>query len=598
MNKITKILLKLNILIYIAVLIFLAVIFFGIISMLQSYWYTGVFYNPTLLNIDFINPVKISFFIAFVSIFFISKLKRSLFELEEKNIEMEDKQKAQSDFFASMSHEIRTPMNAIIGMSQILMDDRGLAKRQAETVVTINNSSNMLLGLVNDILDFSKLQAGKLTLENIHFELDMVLNYLADTIGLQIKEKGLELVFSIDHNVDKSFFGDPLRVSQILLNLISNSIKFTDKGSITLVITTLNSTKESSLVQFEMKDTGIGIKKDKLKTLFQNYSQAEDNTSRKYGGTGLGLSIVKQLTSMMDGKVWVESEYGSGTSFFVNVRLKKDSRDKRRKYRLPSEDLMKKKVLIIEPREKSTASLKHMLNYFHISVVTASTVDEGKEYLKDEVFDILFIDEGLHNSYGMNDVALEAIDKKIIIEDWLDSLQKDETEYDTNYKYLKRPFNQQMLFDILLTLYNYKSENRVVDSYSKDDLLQLGKHKILVAEDNIINQKVIKGLLIDTEIEAFCVNNGEELLLKLETSSDEYKVILMDIHMPNLDGYEATRKIRKNTKYDDINIIAHSGDTSNEDIQKSINVGMQDFLAKPIEIKKFYKVLVTHLISK
>lgn len=595
-----KILLKFNTVTYILVLMFCAVIFSGVIIILKSYWLTGSFFNTNLLIVDFITPLIVAFFIILISIFFINYLRRDYLIMQEKNIEMENKLKAQSDFFASVSHEIRTPMNAIIAMSQILMDDHGLAKKQAQTVITINNSSNILLGIVNDILDFSKMEAGKLTLENIPFELDIILNYLADMVGLQIKEKGLELIFDIDHNVEKNFFGDPLRVSQILLNLISNAVKFTETGSITLSIKTLNSTKESSFIQFEVKDTGIGIKKDRLDTLFQNYSQTDSDTSRKYGGTGLGLSIVKRLTSMMDGSIWAESEYGRGTSFFINIRLQKDRRDTRRKYRLPSVELMKKKVLIIEPREGSTAALKNMLAYFHISATAVPSVKDAQTYLKGETFNVLFIDEELYSRDGIDDVALQTIEKKVIIEDWMDSLQKVDTGSSTDYKYLKRPFNQQMLFETILTLYNYKSENEVekIDSYSKDDLVKLGEHKILVAEDNKINQKVIQSLLVDTDIEAICVNDGEELIEKLYSATYKYKVILMDINMPNINGYEATYKIRQNSKYNDIDIIALSGDTSNEDIEKSISSGMQSHLAKPIDVKEFYRVLIRSLKSE
>ena len=598
MNRNKESLLQFNTSTYLLILISFAIVFSLILTLLQSYWYTGIFFDSNIFIIDFITSLIAASFITLISTFFIKYLNSSVLTMQEKNIEMDNKLKAQNDFFASMSHEIRTPMNAIIGMSQILMDDNDLSKRQTQAIVTINNSSKILLEIINDILDFSKIEAGKLSLESTPFELEVILNYLADMTGLQIQEKGLELVFDIDHNVEKKFYGDPLRVSQILLNLISNSIKFTETGTITLCIKTLNSTQESSFIQFEVKDTGIGIEKDKIPTLFQNYSQAGHDTSRKYGGTGLGLSIAKKLTSMMDGSIWAESEYGKGTSFFINIRLQKDLIDTRRKYRFPSAELMKKKVLIIEPREESTAALKNMLNYFHISVTAAISLEDAQKYLKNQKFDILFIDNELYNQNGINDKELQAITKKVLIEDWMDSFKKNDTRDNAKHIYLRRPFNQQMLFEIILTLHGYSSEHHEVkksSSYSKEDLVKLGHHQILVAEDNKINQKVIEGLLLETNIKAICVDNGQKLIKELYSSSYEYKVILMDINMPILNGYEATCKIREDNKYNNIKIIALSGDNSDEDIEKSIGSGMQHHLAKPIDVKEFYKVLSTSL---
>ena len=595
MNRKKENLLKFSTATYLLALTSFAIIFSVIATLLQSYWQTGVFFDTDLFIIDFITSLIVASFIVLISTFFIKYLKLNILKIQEENIEMDNKLKAQSDFFASMSHEIRTPMNAIIGMSQILINDNELTDRQTQAIVTINNSSKILLEIINDILDFSKIEAGKLSLENIPFELDVILNYLADMTGLQTQEKGLELVFDIDHNVEKKFYGDPLRVSQILLNLISNSIKFTDRGTITLSIKTLNTTQESSFIQFEVKDTGIGIQKDKLNTLFQNYTQADRDTSRKYGGTGLGLSIAKRLTTMMDGSIWAESEYGHGTSFFINIRLQKDLINTRRKYRFPSAELMKKKVLIIEPRKESAIALKNMLDYFHISVTTAATVEDAQMHLKNKKFDILFIDEELYNQDGINDEELQGITKRVLIEDWMDSFKKIDAKH--NHIYLKRPFNQQMLFEIILTLHGYSSEDKVQkdDNYSKEDLVKLGHHQILVAEDNKINQKVIQSLLLDTDIKAVCVNDGQKLIDELYSSTYEYKVILMDINMPVLNGYEATYKIREDSKYNDIKIIALSGDSSEEDIKESISSGMQYHLAKPIDVKEFYKVLSTSL---
>ena len=513
---------------------------------------------------------------------------------ETKLIEMEQKLKDQGDFFASMSHEIRTPMNAIIGMSQILIDDKELKKKQLQNVKTINNSSNMLLGIINDILDFSKIEAGMLNLETVPFELNTILDYIADMIGLKIKEKDLDLVFDINHDVDKSFIGDPLRLSQILLNLVSNAVKFTENGSILLQIKTV---ENGSYIQFEVRDTGIGIKKERLKNLFQNYTQADDDTSRKYGGTGLGLSISKQLSELMGGNIWAESEYGEGTSFFVRVKLEVDERSTKRRYRLPSKDLMNKKVLVLDSRSLSLIAIKYMLEYFHYDVVSVSTVEKARKNLLENDFDILFIDDALFKLCKIDELQIEKQPHIVIMEDWIDSLKRDEFNDEGSYNYLKRPYNQQLLYETILNIYNYEATDEVYknQSYTKEDLSEIGKHKVLLAEDNYINQAVIKGLLDETNIDVVCANDGEELIEELYKSKYRYKLILMDINMPNLNGYEATKKIRNNTMYDETVIVALTGDTSSDDIDKAYKSGMQGHLTKPIEIEKLYKVLIDNL---
>ena len=519
---------------------------------------------------------------------------------EHKLLEMENKLKKQNDFFASMSHEIRTPMNAIMGMSEILINDDSLSKKHIKTIKTISRSSNMLLGLINDILDFSKIEANMLSLESVSFDLNMIFDYLADMMSIKTKEKGLDLIFDINHNVDKNFMGDPLRVSQILVNLVGNAVKFTQEGSILLQTKTLQSSENESIIQFEVRDTGIGIKQELLANLFENYTQANNDTSRKYGGTGLGLSISKQLASLMDGEIWVESEYGQGTSFFVKVKLQKDSHNTKRRYHLPSKDLMSKKVLIVDSRQKSINALKYMLEYFHMPVTSAISVEDAHEILEKENFDILFIDEDIFSVCVTTDCQIHKVSSIVIIEDWIDSLKKSDNKYSHRYSYLKRPFNQQMLFESVLNIYNYKNELEIEGtqnkkSYTKDDLKKLGTHKILLAEDNKINQDVIKGILLDTDIEVICTSNGEDALIELYRAAQPFKLILMDINMPKLNGYETTKKIREDKSYDDSVIVALTGETSTREIQRAKDAGMQEYLAKPINIEALYKIVVSSL---
>ena len=515
---------------------------------------------------------------------------------ENRIAQMQNLLQKQNDFFASMSHEFRAPMNAIIGMSQILMDDTNLTKRQADTATTINKSAGMLLGLINDILDFSKIEAGKLSLEKIPFDINTIFDYLADMVGLKIKEKNLELIFHIDHQLGKSYIGDPLRISQILLNLMGNAVKFTDKGSISLITKVLESNENEVELLFEVKDTGIGIKQEQLEHLFENYTQAGGDTTRKYGGTGLGLSIAKQLSKLMDGDVWAESSYGEGTSFFVKISLEKNANESKRRYHLPSKDLMRKRILLVDSREKSLDALRNILEYFHMEVSMACNIKEAHEALTTKEFEILFIDEEMFYQCEGDTCRLEQKEHIVILEDWMDSLQKDEASYLPGHLYLKRPFTQQTLFQTILKLYNYQTAIAPQEKKAtKEDLKSLGHQRLLLAEDNEINQAVIKGLLRESELEVICANNGQEAVDILLNTSVPFKLILMDINMPQLNGFEATKKIRQFEKFNTTAIVALTGDTSQEDAKKAKEAGMQGHLSKPIDVNALYEVLMRYL---
>lgn len=507
--------------------------------------------------------------------------------------------KDKSDFLASMSHELRTPMNAIIGLSQVLIDENELSAKQLDSIKTIHNSSNMLLGLINDILDFSKIEAGKLTLEKISFDLNMILDYIADMIGITVKEKGIELIFNIEHGVRANYLGDPMRISQILLNMMSNAVKFTDEGSISINVRSQDVDSAKTMLQFEVKDSGIGLTQEQVNKLFKSYSQADTSTSRKYGGTGLGLMISKQLTERMNGKIWVESIYGEGSSFFINLELEYENPKENRAYRLPSKEIMQKSILIIDSHKKSVDALENMLDYFHMNIQSTDSINEAKNKLKEEVYDIVFVDDKMseHNSTVFLDMENPPL--VVLIQDWMDNR---EDVYFDKYNidaYIKRPFNQKMLFDTILELYanDTSFSTSIKKSYSKEDVIALGKHTVLVAEDNPINQKVLQGLLSGTTLELVFVENGQLALDTLNTR-DDIELVLMDIQMPVLDGYETTTLIRKNKKYDNLTIIAMTADVMPVDIKKAKKSGMQDHIAKPIDILSLYSVFCTYLKGK
>lgn len=517
-------------------------------------------------------------------------------EYEKKLQDSQRMLEQRNEFFASMSHEIRSPMNAIIGMSKLLLDDKSLNRNQHESVETINRASNMLLGIINDILDFSKIEAGKISLEQTSFDLNMILSYLADMMSLKAKEKGIELIFEVDHNIGKNYLGDPLRVSQVLLNLLTNAVKFTNHGSVTLAIKTIDSTEGESNIQFEIIDTGIGISKEQQKSLFQSYSQASSDTSRKYGGTGLGLTISKQLVELMGGKIWVESEYHKGSTFFVNLTLPTDT--DRRKYRLPSKDIMKMKVLIVDSNLKSTSSLRNLLEYFHLSIDSADNIIDAKQIMEQKHFDILFIDEEIYKQCDIDSYKNKSKANIVLVENWTNVLKRKKVDYNVIDEVLQKPFHQQMIFETLSKLYNMNgmpNNKNQTDTYDKKSVISLGEHKILIAEDNNINQKVMSGLLSGTKLKIDFANDGEEAIEMLSNAEEPYELIFMDINMPNLDGHMATQIIRKNRTYNDIAIIALSGYSSQDEIKKAQDAGMQEFMQKPIDVKTLYELLVKYL---
>ena len=520
-------------------------------------------------------------------------------EYKDKLEESQRKLEERSEFFASMSHEIRTPMNAIIGMSQILLEDSTLTKTQLETAKIINRSGNMLVGIINDILDFSKIEAGKLILEKSSFDINVILSYLADMISLKSMEKGLNIIFDVDHNVGKNYLGDPLRI----LNLVSNSVKFTESGDVILSVKSLESNERVSKIEFCVSDTGIGMTPEQVDRLFQRYIQASDNTYKRYGGTGLGLTISKQLVELMHGDIRVESEFHKGTKFFVTVELEIDSSVGKRKYRLPSRDIMDMRVLVIDAHEKSVEALEKMISYFHMYQKTATNISEAKELMENNEFEIVFIDEQMLTHFDLKEYKKQTDVKVVLIEEWIRSLKSGHNQDPLFDEGLKRPFNQQMLFSVLSNLY-YKShlihtdiENKFEKKvYTKEDVIALGKHQILIAEDNHINQKVMYSLLASTDLELKFADDGEKALELLHES--EYPIILMDINMPNLDGIEATKKIREDAKYDQVIIIGLSGHVSAEDRYRAKEAGMQDYLAKPIDVQLLYGVLIKYLTKK
>ena len=499
-------------------------------------------------------------------------------------------------FLAKVSHELRTPMNAIIGLSHIVLQS-DLNPLQHSNVSKIKHSGEMLLDIVNDILDISKMDAGELKIEKVKFDLNDVLEHVSNMVSLKVQNKGLELIYHIEKDVPSVLVGDPLRLGQIFINLLDNAIKFTKEGTVELSIRKLEEMSDSIVgLEFIVRDTGIGMTESEISNIFQDFTQADSSISRVYGGTGLGLSITKQLVEMMGGVVDIQSTPDVGTSFKITIHFTIHEIDNKRYYRLPSKALMDKNALIVDSNPQSIKSLTNMLTYFHYKVETINTLEEADKLLSQVAFDMLIIDEQKLSKYSSDLIQLikGKYDIKIIL---IESIYYQNTNNIRHLEeidsYIMKPFNQNSIFNVILEVYGEKKlQVEVKPKITKEELSVFQNIHILVAEDNIINQRVIAGLLDGSGFKLTMANNGQEAIEKL-SKNPSVDLILMDINMNVMDGYTATKTIREYNEYDDIPIFALTANSLQKDIDTAIACGMQGYLTKPLNIDSLYEKLFT-----
>ncbi len=535
------------------------------------------------------------------------QLEKTIGYAREMAVQAEKASAAKSEFLANMSHEMRTPLNGILGFAQLLVDDDSLNEEQRESVETIYNSGSALLDLINDILDFSKIEAGKMELEVIDFDLRSTLENVSHLLSQKAREKNIELNCLIDPDIPPYVHGDPTRLRQVLLNLLGNAVKFTEKGEVALEARLEKKIKDTALIHFEVRDTGVGIPQDRLDSIFDSFTQADGSTTRKYGGTGLGLAISQRLVELMGGKIKAESIQGKGSRFYFTLKMKIAPAPAETVQTVDPGKLSGLSVLIVDDNATNRSFLMRMLSNWKMKTAEAESGPQALEMLKKadregNPFRMVIIDGCMPEMDGF-ELAQRINEDSGFKRPTLVMLTSGGQRGDAAKcrelgiaAYLTKPIKQLDLLKALNRAIGIKVERGEKGKLITRHTLQESHHHyhILLAEDNQVNQRLAKRMLEKEGHSVTIAGDGEEAVQMFRNPPGKaFDLILMDVQMPKMDGLEATATIRRleREQKTHIPIIAMTAHAMKGDRERCLAAGMDGYISKPIKMKDLFETI-------